>query len=94
MINGNNFRTITSQSWDPNRRIEDMEKEGVRQQVLSPMPELLSYWFNPSDGIVISNYINEFIAKLVSDNPTKFLGLGMVPLQEPDLASKELDKLK
>ena len=47
MINGNNFRTITSQSWDPNRRIEDMEKEGVRQQVLSPMPELLSYWFNP-----------------------------------------------
>jgi len=94
MINGNNFRTITSQSWSPDRRIEDMEREGVKQQVLSPMPELLSYWFNPSDGIAISNYVNEFIAKIVSDNPSKFLGLGMVPLQEPDLASKELEKLK
>lgn len=94
MINGHNFRTVTSQCWSPQRRIENMEQEGVNQQVISPMPELLSYWFSSSDGIAISNYVNEFIAKLVSDNSNKFIGLGMVPLQEPDLASKELEKLK
>src|SRR5690349_668718 len=46
VIAGKNFRTVTDQSWSPARRVEDMQKEGVDRQVVSPMPELFSYWFD------------------------------------------------
>jgi aminocarboxymuconate-semialdehyde decarboxylase len=94
MIVGENFRTVTEQCWSPARRIGDIAKEGVDAQVISPMPELLSYWFTPEDALEFGRYTNETIAKLVQSSPTTFYGLGMVPLQDPDLAARELDRVK
>ena len=39
------FRELDARSWDVRRRIEDMDRDRVTMQALSPMPELLSYWF-------------------------------------------------
>jgi aminocarboxymuconate-semialdehyde decarboxylase len=94
MIAGNNFRTVTSQCWDMNRRIEDMAREGVDAQVLSPMPELLSYWFTPQDGLEMCRCLNDVIANMVQAVPSRFHGLGVVPLQDPDLAARELTEVK
>jgi aminocarboxymuconate-semialdehyde decarboxylase len=94
MIAGQNFRTVTEQCWSSARRVGDIAKEGVDVQVLSPMPELLSYWFTPQDAVEMCQYTNESIAKLVQSSPQHFYGLGMVPLQEPDLAAKELAEVK
>src|SRR4051812_16982617 len=44
MIGDAPFRALDSRSWDVARRIDDMDRDGVALQVLSPMPELLSYW--------------------------------------------------
>ena len=41
MIDGKNFRTVTDQCWDVERRKEAMAQMGIARQVLSPMPELL-----------------------------------------------------
>src|SRR5690606_12135059 len=38
------FRKLDTRSWDMERRLVDMDRDGVSMQVLSPMPELLSYW--------------------------------------------------
>jgi aminocarboxymuconate-semialdehyde decarboxylase len=94
MISGKNFRTITDQCWSAQRRIEDMVAEGVDAQVISPMPELLSYWFDPKDTLEFSRYINEQLSQAIQINPKKFYGLGMLPLQDPDLAAKEIRNLK
>jgi aminocarboxymuconate-semialdehyde decarboxylase len=94
MIAGENFRTVTEQCWSPTRRQRDIAAEGVDAQVISPMPELLSYWFTPEDGLEMSRYVNEDIARLVQAAPKQLYGLGMVPLQDPDLAAKELSTLK
>ncbi|MEA2640174.1 MAG: aminocarboxymuconate-semialdehyde decarboxylase [Chloroflexota bacterium] len=94
MIAGENFRTVTEQCWSHARRARDMVAEGVDAQVISPMPELLSYWFVPEDGREFSRYVNEDIARLVRSAPTQLYGLGMVPLQDPELAAKELAGLK
>lgn len=37
------FREVSANAWDSNRRLEEMAADGVERQVLSPMPELLSY---------------------------------------------------
>lgn len=94
MISGKNFREVSFNSWDVSLRLADMKREGVGKQVLSPMPELLSYWFSPKDGLDMSRYTNETIAGMVAIAPDKFYGLGMVPLQDPELAAKEMATLK
>ena len=93
MISGENFRTVHSGNWDVERRLRDMEASGVDAEAISPMPELLSYWFTPQDGVDFCRYLNEFIARLCEAAPGRFFGLGAVPLQDPDLAARELEQV-
>src|SRR5215211_4145879 len=94
MIAGENFRTVHSGNWDIERRLRDMEASGVDAEAISPMPELLSYWFTPEDGLAMCRHLNDFIADLCSKAPGRLYGLGTVPLQEPDLAARELGQIK
>jgi len=94
MIGDKPFREIDSRSWDVARRIEDMDRDRVTMQALSPMPELLSYWFTPSDGLEMARWMNHTIATMVAAAPKRFAGLGTVPLQDPALATAELARLK
>jgi len=72
-------------------RLKDMNKMGVDVQVLSPAPIQYYYFTAPDVGAKISRDVNESIAKVVSENPDRFVGLGTVPLQNVDLAIKELE---
>ncbi|HLG72283.1 MAG TPA: amidohydrolase family protein [Chloroflexota bacterium] len=94
MIAGKNFRTVRDVCWHPQIRASEAKKEGADVQAISPMPELLSYWFSPQDGLDMCRYVNETIAKMCQAEPQRFHGLGMVPLQDPDLAAKELAAMK
>src|SRR5699024_10654498 len=92
MIKGKNFREITKQAWDAERRLEDMDKEGIDIQVLSPIPVTFSYWSDPKQGLEMARFQNDFIASVVQEHPKKFMGLATVPLQDVDLAIKEMDR--
>lgn len=94
MIENKDYRPLDDRSWSVPRRLEDMEEEGIAMQVLSPMPELLSYWFAPKATQALGRYINGVIADMVAQAPDKFIGLGMVPLQDPELAAEELRIIK
>jgi aminocarboxymuconate-semialdehyde decarboxylase len=94
MIGGRNFRTIHSGNWDVERRLRDMDAHGVAAQVLSPMPELLSYWFTAQDGLEIARHVNEYIVGKCHAAPGRLFGLGTVPLQDPENASQELGHIK
>jgi aminocarboxymuconate-semialdehyde decarboxylase len=63
----------------------------VTRQVLSPMPELLSYWLPLDDAKVMIRFLNEQIAGMVAAAPERFVGLGCVPLQDSDAAIQELE---
>jgi aminocarboxymuconate-semialdehyde decarboxylase len=94
MVGGKLFRTIDSRSWDAARRLDDMAGDEIDIQVVSPMPELLSHWFPADDADVLSAHINASIAALCAQHPAQFIGLGMVPLQDPSLAAKRLAGVK
>ncbi|VXB12685.1 amidohydrolase family protein [Massilia sp. 9I] len=91
MIAGSVFRTVPQQSWDAPSRSIDMDSLGIGRQVLSPMPELLSYWLAPRDGAALARHLNQDIARMVAQQPERFFGLGAVPLQDVGLAIAELD---
>ncbi|MFZ5487320.1 MAG: amidohydrolase family protein [Pseudomonadota bacterium] len=91
MLDGKVYRTVSRQCWDCQVRLADMDAMQVGQQVLSPMPELLSYWLDGADAQVLTRYLNESIAGMVQQAPARFVGLGAVPLQDVERAIDELD---
>ena len=91
---GKVFRELDGRSWHVSQRLEDMDRDGIAAQALSPMPELLSYWFTAGDGLDLARYVNHQIAEMVARAPSRFYGLGMVPLQDVALATTELARLK
>ena len=72
-------------------RLKDMDKMGIDIQVVSPAPIQYFYFTEPELGAQISRDINESIAQVVCQQPDRFVGLGTIPLQDVDLAMKELD---
>lgn len=88
------FRELDNRSWDVARRIEDMDRDGVTLQVLSPMPELLSYWLDPSAAKIVCMHSNVQIAEMIAAAPARFKGLGAVPLQDSAAAAAMLPRLR
>src|SRR4051812_443810 len=91
-IDGRLFREITDNCWDPLRRIEDCDRHGVALQVLSTVPVMFSYWARPEHGHDLSRLLNDHIAEVVRAHPQRFAGLGTLPMQDPALAIKELER--
>jgi aminocarboxymuconate-semialdehyde decarboxylase len=80
--------------FDAERRIEAMDASGVDVEVLSPMPPLLKYDLPADDGLSLARHVNEFSATLTQADPTRLIALGMVPMQDPEAATKELQAIK
>lgn len=93
MIKGDKFfREVEENCWDPNARTKEMDMTEVSVQVLSTIPVLFNYWAKPEHGLETSRFFNDHIAQCVDLYPTRFVGLGTVPLQDIDLAIKEMER--
>lgn len=92
MIDGEFFREIQSNCWDPAVRMGDCDEAGVHVQVLSTVPVMFSYWAKPEHGHDLSKLLNDHIAGVCHDYPDRFVGLGTLPMQDPKRAIQELER--
>ena len=92
MIDDRFFREIEANCWDPNTRIKECDHHHINVQVLSTIPVMFSYWAKPNDALEVSMFLNDHIATIVHAYPKRFIGLGTIPLQAPELAIKELER--
>lgn len=88
------FREIESNCWDPGVRIAEYERHATRWQVVCTIPVMFSYWAKPQDGLYLSAYLNDHLAQVVADYPAHYLGLGTIPMQDPLLAIRELERCR
>ena len=94
MMDGEFFREIESNCWDPEARLKDCGHHHVDVQVISTIPVMFSYWAEPKHTLEISKYLNDHIAEVCNLFPKRFVGLGTLPMQHADMAIKELRRCK
>jgi aminocarboxymuconate-semialdehyde decarboxylase len=71
-------------------RLKGMDRMGIDIQAVSPAPNQTYYWTDPGQGAELARQVNERLAEIVAKWPDRFVALGTVPLQDPDLAVSEL----
>ncbi len=72
-------------------RLKDMDRMGIDIQAVSPAPQQTYYWAEPGMGAELARMVNQRLAEIVAKWPERFVGLGTVPLQDPDMAVSELE---
>lgn len=94
MMDDKFFREIESNCWSANTRMDESDNQQVDVQVLSTVPVMFAYWAKPKDCLEVAKFLNDHIAGIVKDFPKRFVGLGTLPMQDPKLAIKELERCK
>ena len=92
-VNRNNGMRTDTQSSSPEQRIADMDIMGIDIQAISPAPRQTYYGAEPELGKEVSRVINDHLAEICGRYPDRFVGLGTVPLQAPEFAIAELERL-
>ena len=92
-VNRQQGQTVRTKLTSIEERLKTMDKLGIDMQAISPAPNQYYYWTDPELCRQTSRLINDNIAGIVAANPDRFVGLGTVPLQAPELAVAELERV-
>ena len=93
-VAGTTRRKFDDRSWFASRRIDYMDQHGIALQVLSPLPELLGYWFEPAATALLCRHTNNVLEKMVEASPDRFTALGGLPMNDIGLSIDEARRLK
>lgn len=86
------FRAIGSECWDAQRRLADMDADGVDLQVVSPTPVFFSYEAPAQAGVRISQVFNDLALEIAAQGDGRLIPFCQVPLQDTDAACRELER--
>jgi aminocarboxymuconate-semialdehyde decarboxylase len=92
LVNNEQAAKNLSKSTDIPLRLDDMDRMGVDIQVLSPSPNQYYPWAEPDLASSLARIQNERISQVCTAHSDRFIGLGAVSLQHPELAVSQLDQ--
>ncbi|QDG61627.1 amidohydrolase family protein [Pseudarthrobacter sp. NIBRBAC000502771] len=76
---------------DLDRRLADMDAQGVDVQLVSPSPSHFYYFAGEELALELAKQANQAVRDFVDRAPERLNGLGLVPLQHPGLMVEALD---
>jgi len=80
--------------WDLDRRLEDLDREGVNKQVLLFHTAHVFYGADPKIAVATARKFNDGLAEMIATcrEPSRYLGAVHLPLQEPEAAAAEAER--
>ena len=75
---------------DTKARLADMARTKLDMAAVSASPTIFYYYAEPKVALDIAKMTNDAICGLTKQHPDKFVGMGTLPMQDIDLAIKEL----
>jgi aminocarboxymuconate-semialdehyde decarboxylase len=92
-LGGKQIRAALQEFVDIDRILAAQDEAGVDRVLLCPWVPLLYYDAAPEDGHTRARIQNEALAGLVQSHPDRVAALGAAPLQDPELAAREVQAL-
>jgi gamma-resorcylate decarboxylase len=74
------------------RRLKLMDEHGIETMLLSLNAPAVQAIPDPKRAHDVARRANDFLAEQVAKRPERFQGLAALPMQDPDLASSELQR--
>lgn len=90
---GGNVFPLHPEFSDVELKIAGMERKGLDVSFLSPAPMVLFYWLAADVALEASRLVNDGIAAMVGHYPDRLKGMGTLPMQNPDAAITELERI-
>lgn len=91
---GRELSSVIREIVDPARMAEEARADGVDHLVLSPWVRLLPFDLPMDDARDVCRVQNLAMAEIVASDPERFSALGSLPMQDPELAARELAPLR
>ncbi|MET0852102.1 MAG: amidohydrolase family protein [Candidatus Rokuibacteriota bacterium] len=92
-LGGREIRSAVREFVDVERIVEEQERAGIERTLLCPWVPLLFGEAEPEEGLRRCRIQNEALAGLVRAGAGRIAALGAVPLQDPQLAAAELERV-
>ncbi|MCH9039718.1 MAG: amidohydrolase [Chloroflexi bacterium] len=89
---GKDAQVIPKLMFTPEQRLAEMDSLGVDVHVLSTWTRLYNYDLPTSDCLAIARDCNDSLGELVKQWPTRFMGIGTLPMQDVNAAIAELER--
>jgi aminocarboxymuconate-semialdehyde decarboxylase len=94
MVGERFFRHIYSACWDPEVRLQEMDRDGVELQVISATPVLFAYERPVEHALDCARLFNDAALELCGRGKGRLKSLCQVPLQDIDAACAELSRCR
>lgn len=78
---------------DADAKVEGMDRKGIDISVLSVTPVVFFYWLSAEAGLAAARIMNDGIARMVAARPDRLRGMATLPMQDPDAAVTELERV-
>jgi aminocarboxymuconate-semialdehyde decarboxylase len=78
---------------DLDAKLKAMDRKGIDVSVLSPAPPTFSYWASHDIAVDINRLVNDGVAEMVAAQPERLRGMGIIPMQYPEAAIDELERI-
>jgi aminocarboxymuconate-semialdehyde decarboxylase len=88
---GRMIKERSPQLTDLDRRLADMDAQGVDVQLVSPSPSHFYYFAAEELSLQVAKAANHAVREFVDRAPERLNGLGLVPLQHPALMVEALE---
>ena len=94
MVGDKDFRPVYEACWNPQVRIEEMDRDSIDVQIMCATPVLFSYARPAQQAAECATIFNDLALEICSHDNNRLKALAQVPLQDIDLSCKEVSRAK